>query len=441
MRRRMKTFPALALLIFALVRCDTERNTPNPDLHYFVKYYGGDGNQEAVDMVGLNDGTFVLLGYSTSSSSSGVIYMARVGAEGEVLWERMYNEFPDTHARDIEPTVDGNFVVLCDLETTDATKLREFMLLKISPDGEILNSVVHGTIANDFSRTVTPLNDGGFLVSGSTELTETWADVNNPDPDLGDVFNFRFDQNFVPFTTSAWSPVVAGFGGKYEVGVKTFERLIPASSPAAYEYYVFGQSNAQLQDTNPNKFDGLLYFQRATAGGQVSVNFPGNLANHTEIHFVGKVPPELGSGYLVVGTSEKISGNEFFLARLRENLTFNPTSLGIDFVFYNTIPLTSNIRGVAAADAIAGQPGFLLLGNEVQNTTGDEILNIWLSKIDETGRILWSSTFGSEAEDDWAAAVTELPDGKIVVLGTMGLADNQTKIAFIKLNPGGQLLE
>jgi hypothetical protein len=40
-----------------------------------------------------------------------------------------------------------------------------------------------------------------------------------------------------------------------------------------------------------------------------------------------------------------------------------------------------------------------------------------------------------------AAAVTELPDGKVVVLGTMGLADNQFKIAFIKLNRSGQLLK
>ena len=55
--------------------------------------------------------------------------------------------------------------------------------------------------------------------------------------------------------------------------------------------------------------------------------------------------------------------------------------------------------------------------------------------------MLWSTTFGSEAEDDRAPAVTEFPDGKVVILGTMGLTDNQFKMAFIKLNRNGQLLK
>jgi hypothetical protein len=55
--------------------------------------------------------------------------------------------------------------------------------------------------------------------------------------------------------------------------------------------------------------------------------------------------------------------------------------------------------------------------------------------------VLWSTTLGSEDEDDTAAAVAELPDGKIVILGTMGLTDNQFKMAFIKVNRTGQFLK
>jgi hypothetical protein len=126
-----------------------------------------------------------------------------------------------------------------------------------------------------------------------------------------------------------------------------------------------------------------------------------------------------------------------FVARMRSSLSFtNP--LQNDATFYNTIPLGRNIRGVSASTCVVGEQGFLLLGNEVR---GIGTTNFWLTKIDQSGRVLWSTTFGSEAKDDMAAAVTELPDGKVVVLGTMGLADNQFKIAFIKLNRSGQLLK
>ena len=82
--------------------------------------------------------------------------------------------------------------------------------------------------------------------------------------------------------------------------------------------------------------------------------------------------------------------------------------------------------------------GFLILANEVRSTGAT---NSWLTKVDQTGDPLWSATFGSEAEDDTGAAVIELPDGKIAILATMGLADNQFKMALIKVNREGKLLK
>lgn len=436
MRGRTEIYGILIFLGFsAMFSCDTERNIENPDLHYFVRYYGGDGDQEGVDMVALSDGTFLLLGNSSTSASNNVIYVVRVDAVGEVLWEKVYNEGSDNNsrARDIEPTIDGNFVVLCDIEVGDSPS--QLMLLKISPDGELLNSIIHGTPANDFSRTVTPLDDGGFIVSGTTELTGTWGDVNNPDPDLGDFFNYRFDKNF-NVLTSEWGPVSPGFGGKFDVAVKAIERYTLINNKRKYYYYVFGHSNINLSNTNPDGKAGFFYFSRDSTGTPGGNYFPGNL-NETKIHFVQEIPPPLGAGFLVVGTSQiSIGVSEIFVARLRDTLTFSPPLR--DFTFYSTFPLTTNIQGVAATSSLTGQMGFLLLGKEVRSTGA---FNIWLSKIDQSGAVIWSSTFGSEVEDDTAAAVLELPDGKIVVLGTMGLADNQSKMAFIKLNPAGQLLK
>ncbi|MGC1240228.1 MAG: hypothetical protein WA874_01510 [Chryseosolibacter sp.] len=415
-----------AWMLLGLCACDTEKNLENPDLHYFVKYYGSDGNQQGVDMLALSDGSFLLLGNYFPNEFESDIYLVRVDSEGNVIWERRFDGKDNSIAKDLEPTADGNFVVLSEFRSADS--LTNLNLLKVSGDGNQIARVSFGTPANDYGRTVTLVNDGGFIVSGTTEFTSTYNLVNNPDPDLGDFFNYRFGPGLNQFSPNDWSPVFPGFGGKLDVAVKAIQR--------SNEFYVFGYSNINLSNTNPDKRLGLFYFKRNSVGGETDPYFPGNVAgvNDTKIFFATAVASGLGTGFIVIGTAERSVGfSEIFIARLRSPLTSN---LQNDATLYTTIPLGRTLRGVAAASSVVGnQPGYLVLGNEVRSTE-----NIWLSKIDQSGGILWSATFGSEAEEDRAAAVMELPDGKIVILGTMGLADNQLKMALIKVNPNGQLL-
>jgi hypothetical protein len=423
------SFIFCACLLIGLSSCDTQKSLENPDLEYFVKYYGSDGNQYGVDMLALADGSFLLLGNYYPNDFAPEIYVVRVDAEGGVLWEQRYASKSRSMAKDLELTADGNFIILSEYQSVDS--LTNLYLLKISGDGGALASTTFGTPANDYARSVTLVDDGGFIVSGTTEFTSTYNLVNNPDPDLGDFFNYRFDQNLVQFSSNDWGPIFPGFGGKFDVAVKAVQR--------SADFYVFGYSNINLNNTNPDKTLGLFYFKRNSGGGETDPFFPGNVVNvtNTDIHFATEVAPGLGTGFIVIGTAQRSVGfSEIFIARLRSSLTFS--SLQSDATIYTAIPLGRTIRGVAAASSVTGQPGYLVLGNEVRSAG---TTNIWLSKIDQSGGVLWSSTFGSELDEDRAAAVMELPDGRIVILGTMGLADNQFKMALIKVNPNGQLLK
>lgn len=432
-----------ALLGMGTYSCDTAANIEDPDLHYFVKYYGDDGNQRGVDMLALGDGSFLLLGNSSLTNFDSDIYLVKVDVQGEIIWEKKYRQdiqdiYPGVvldilSPRDIESTVDGNFIILADFPNASGANT-DLLLIKISPDGAILDSKTFGTPVNDDGKTVTPLDDGGFIVSGTTEL-----DLSS-DPDLGNFFNFRFDGNLEEVSVSNWSPVIFGYTPRLDVAVKAVQR---PDKPD--EFYVFGYTNSNIGNNNPAERKGLFYFKRNSAlagGGFSDPYFPGNIVNvnDTEIQFVEQVAPELGDGFIIIGTSQNNTGNsEIFIAKLRSSLTFGQS----DATLYNTIKLQRNLRGVSAASSISDPRtlGYLVLGNEVRNTGSTGALNIWLSKIDQAGNVIWSSTFGSEAENDSAAAVRELPDGKIIILGTMGLADNQFKMAFIKLNPRGELLK
>jgi len=439
-RKYLLWFVSFGIVGCVLFRCDTARNTEDPSLNYFIKYYGGDGDQLSVDMLALSDGTFLLLGnhvtsYVASGVSESAIYLIRVNSVGDVVWETRYGD-PDEvwTAKDIEATNDGNFIVAADYKPNFQSTNSQIKLLKFTPEGNVITTGTYGTLGNEITQTVTALQDGSFIVSGTTDSTKSFNLSGETDPDKGDIFNLRVDPNLNRYPSNEWGPVVRGFGSNLDVAVKIF-------AATDTSYYVFGYSNSTLAgDLNPNERLGLFYFERGKSGSTGSAWYPGNVinVNDTQIAYAQSVGSNFGGGYLLIGTSQNSLGvSDMFVARMRPKLSFsNP--LSNEASFYNTIPLGRNIRGVSGTTSVSGETGFLILGNEVR-TTG--ATNFWLSKIDQSGRVLWSTTFGSEAEDDTAAAVAELPDGKIVILGTMGLATNQFKMAFLKVNRQGQFLK
>jgi hypothetical protein len=161
----------------------------------------------------------------------------------------------------------------------------------------------------------------------------------------------------------------------------------------------------------------------------------GDVNFDTRSSFVCEVPTELGGGILLVGTANRAPGDfSIHVSALKTPLGFTSQDEGIDAeILIGTVRL----EAVSAAPSIRQSSGYLLLANE-ERTLGT---NIWLTKIDQSGRVLWSTSLGSERENDRAAAVRELSDGRIVVLGTVGIADNQSKMALFKLNSNGRLQE
>lgn len=406
-----------AVMITLLFGCDTESNTPRPV--HFLKLYGGDGNQIGVDFIEATDGTYILLGTSQLGTDRRV-YLVNVDQQGNILWDRTMGGFAD-EAVDIEETNDGNLIILS--RVFISANNADFKLTRITPDGEPLDSVTFGFAAMDDPRSVTALEDGGFIVVGRTMSGE--SDENSVDPAaFTNHFHIRF---LADLSVDPSFRQVYGDPGHHDAAIKIF-------ADNAF-YFVFGHSD-QPHDQVTDPAINMQYYgiDRITENIETSPRYLGVPEEEVTAGAVCRVPAELGGGFAIVGTKTLTSGNRsLHFAKLNSPLQFLPSDEQLD----TTVPINNRqLEAVAVCPVVVGVPGYILLANETRSAG---TRNIFVTKVDQSGTVEWSTTLGSEQEDDRGAAVMELDDGKIFVLGTIEVGDNQTKIALFKLSDMGRL--
>jgi hypothetical protein len=421
MKRSVAKLFFLSIVLLLVNSCDTDKNTDDPGKNFFIRYYGVDGNQSAADLFVADDG-IILLGTSEFGSVKR-IYLVKVDFEGHLLWQKMLGG-PSDVAQDIEPTNNGNYIILATNEKSNED--HDVKLLTISPEGNKIDSVIYGTPKKDSPKSVTPLLDGGFIVTGGTQYDT--SDFNPEDPEaFSNIFHFRCNAA-LDFNKTNWYELY-GATAQFEVGTKVIQE-------SATRFYVFGYSSQyhNRRAADDGKLNLLYYL--IGAGGTINSQpaFLGDFDLVTRSAFVMPVPAELGGGIFTVGTRGDTSRTgSIQVSKLRAPLKFNPTD---DEQFDKELVVSRKVEAISsAASWVGGQEGFLVLSEEARNLG----TNLLLQKISLQGAHLWTVSLGSEEENDGAAAVRELPDGKIIVLGTVELGDNQSKIALFKLNSEGRL--
>jgi hypothetical protein len=414
---------ALSIVLMFLASCDTEKNLSPADDDYFLKYYGGNGNQYGVDMIKHPDGSYLLLGNWETGENERRIYLVKVDLNGDIIWERKLGAAGSIeNAKDIEPLATGDFIIVSDHHNGNNTDVK---LIRITSEGASIDSVVFALSGNQVSSSVTPISDGGFIVTGTTSSTEVLV---NPDANISDIFHYKISNTY-GFDSIEWSK---------QNGIATVDYGTKVIEPTPGVFYVFGSSNLS-HDADPTITAGkinLIYYELTSFGVPKAPSFLGDPDIDTKSAFLLPVPAALGSGFLFVGTETPTSSSiNLHVSKLKSPLQFESHS---DELFDSSLPIGSRkLVAVSSTASLINDLGYLLVANELQD---DGSTNIWLSKINHaTGALLWSARFGTEEENDQGAAAEELSDGKILLLGTVGLVNNQSKMVLMKLNSTGQL--
>ena len=402
-----------------LISCDTSNNIDPVYKQYFIKYYGEDGDQEGVDFVINSDGTVIIIGTSTFGIAKKV-YLVKVDQEGNEIWKKTLNPPINELARDIEPILNGpdagNFVVLSNIIKNETEF--DIRLTVINSNGDSLKSTVFNQLLSQEGKSITPLTDGGYFVSGKTTDTDpnnaANAGLPNPSLDLEDILIIRFQSDFTYFPFDVYR-----IGGSY---VGSANKIVQEGNVFYYAGDSDGLTSGNLPDNNT--YESNMFF-RTFIGNPSSVSsiYSGTLTLAEELGAFAKSSSGL---YMAIGTQYDVT---------RTNRQLYATTITNNFsAIQSEGIIDAGVQREAVAISPAGASRFLILANEYNSAFNRDI---YLRKTNALLEKDFEVKFGTPNNDDTGNQVAELSNGDILLLGTMHIT-NQKKIALIKLRSNGE---
>lgn len=160
-----------------------DNGTPLPGNDFFVwkaaagdgstiweKVLGGAGIDEGYDAAALSDGSYLVVGYTHSFTSSidALVYKLDVG--GNVVWEEIYGAPTDEEqALSIIATSPDEFV-FCGFKNGAGTAEDDIWLTKIDTEGDVIFEKTLQENGLENSRTIAQAPDGNLLLAGNTRI-------------------------------------------------------------------------------------------------------------------------------------------------------------------------------------------------------------------------------------------------------------------------------
>ena len=402
-------------LVVIMLSCDTPGNVDPIFENYYTKYYGADGEQTGVDLVLNNDGSMVLLGNSFSQTDPISPFIVKTDAQGNVLWQREFKNDNET-AVDMQVINGGSNVAVLTNVQRGTTNICVYVLAQ---DGNLVDSLYLASPGNQVGRSIAQSSDDGFLITGYQDPDpDRNSELVEPPADEADMLLLKIDNALTE--VKDWSP---GGGEHLGSGVAAFE--VPLDNSPYY--LLFGYSDRPRKGTSV--YQSCFQLTASNVDG-VPTGMHEFSKDASEVQVASstlKIPPALGDGYLMVGTTTSGSSSDLYLTRFAKPLNTDATTQSLD----GKIPLGRRIEGVAAANA--APDGYFVIADEVRENNKKDI---FLVRVERDGAVSWSRSFGSLEGEDTAGGIEALADGRIAVVGTIQL-ETQRKMALIVTNGNG----
>jgi len=130
--------------------------------------YGGAADDWSATSCQTSDGGLAIAGATASFGFGGDdIYLVRVNSDGDTLWTRSYGGAGNEWGLSIKELPDSGFVIAGQTNSF-GNGSNDIYLLRLDANGDSLWFTTFGGEGDDWGRSVTVTEDGGYIIAGST---------------------------------------------------------------------------------------------------------------------------------------------------------------------------------------------------------------------------------------------------------------------------------
>ncbi len=139
-------------------------------------YHGGGGDEEASAVLELIDQGYIIVGNTNSGTDNegSNIYVVRTDVDGTLLWAKDFPvdnpDLTDEFGQDIIAAHDGGFIILGTTNGGGLFGQRDVLLMKIDSLGNKQWENSFGDVLDDEGYAVAATADGGYIITGTTEV-------------------------------------------------------------------------------------------------------------------------------------------------------------------------------------------------------------------------------------------------------------------------------
>ncbi|HKQ40081.1 MAG TPA: hypothetical protein VJ063_18550 [Verrucomicrobiae bacterium] len=371
---------------FWVVRTDKDGNK------LWEQSYGTSAWDDMTAAVALNDGGFLLGGYTYGADGSKTspkygstdFWIIRIDAQGNILWDRSYGGASEDWLSAIVQTSDGGFLLAgSSMSAAGGTKTStnygpfDFWAVRIDAAGQQLWDRSYGGTEGDLVFSAKAAPDGGFVLAGNSYSP---ANGSKTSPAFGesDIWIVRIDVS----GNQVWD---RSFGGS---GLETMG-AIQSVSEGGFIIAASSGSPPGVGKTSPNYGGRDFWAIRLDADGNKLWE---RTAGGSDNDFARAVREGFDGGFLLAGESVSLGGG----TKTSQNVYRFPGAPSTDYwlvqLDHAGSQLWEQTIGGTGEDSIAaiendGQTGFVLLGSSDSAGTGMKStanygeLDYWVVKV------------------------------------------------------------
>jgi hypothetical protein len=389
----------------------------------FAQTFGGSKNEIFFSVENTVDGGYIVAGYTQSNdgdfnlktNDSFDFLVSKFSSENILEWQKTFGGSDDDRAADIIQTKDGGFAILgysksSDADVSENAGGKDFWLLKISSDGNLLWEKSFGFSGADYGTALLETKDGGFLVTGVLDVSSSNGQGNSKSTATqhagGDYWAIKTDGS----GNLQWSKFFGGSLTELPLGVleTTDNNFIIVGSSDSDDFNI---------ENNKGSYDFWMVKISATGALLLEKSFGGS-----KIDEATAITATNDGNFIVVGDTRS-SDVDVSLNNGGADIWVIKVSTEGDLIWEKTMGGSS--FDVAKAVSKTQDNGFLIAGssrsldNGFENKGQNDALVL---KVDANGSLLWQKTIGG-SEIDFLYDVVELNNKAIIAVGESSSAD------------------